>query len=500
MRIKPTLAAILLLLTGCTVGPNFERPETWSPGNWFTESVTQAPVPSVPVAGPIDPRWWSAFNDPELTALEARVAGANLDIQATSLRFAESRAQRRITAVDEYPQVNGDAMYARELPSAKGVISLLGGSGGGNSSVAGSANGIPSGPIGAFNLYQYGFDASWELDLWGRVRRSVEAADANLLAANEARRDMLVSVLAEVARDYIQLRGIQTQLKISHENLDIAQDNLKLTSQRAAAGLSAQLDVANAAAQLSSATAAIPQLEQQQTQTINQLGFLLGEPPGALSAELITPQAVPPVPPQVPVGLPSELARRRPDILQAEAQLRAQTAQIGVAEANFYPAVNLIGNFDIQALQFSDLGNWAARTYSIGPSITLPIFEGGRLRGNLELSKATQQEAAINYRRTVLNAWTEVSNALFAYQAEQKRRDQLDEAVTQTRHALDLARQQYTQGLTNFLDVLTAQQRLLTAQQQQADSTTTVSTNLVALYKALGGGWETAFPQQQQPL
>ena len=204
---------------------------------------------------------------------------------------------------------------------------------------------------------------------------------------------------------------------------------------------------------------------------------------------------MPPVPPVVPIGLPSELAQRRPDIRQAEANLHAATAEIGAAEADFFPKITLSGSIGIQALKFKDLGNWGSRMYSGGPSITLPIFEGGRLKYTLELRKAEQQEAAVTYQQTVLQAFHDVDNALTAYTAEQRRRDSLAVASDKASRALSIARQQYTQGLSTFLDVLTAQRTLFTAQQQYADSTTTVSTNLVQLYKALGGGWEGSFPR-----
>ena len=298
----------------------------------------------------------------------------------------------------------------------------------------------------------------------------------------------------KVARDYVQLRGIQTQLDIAHENIKTEQESLTLSQDRARAGLTTQLDVANAAAQLDSTISQVPQLEQQQAQMINALSFLLGEAPRALEAELIVAKPVPPVPPRVPIGLPSELARRRPDIRQAEAQLHSATADIGVAVADFYPKVTLDGSFGLQSLSAKDLGNWAARQYGFGPTISLPIFEGGRLRATLSLRKVEQQEAALNYQQTVLQAWHDVDNALTAYAAEQKRRDSLQNAVVQNRRAVSLSRQRYTQGVSDFLDVLDAERSLLSAELQLADSTTTVSENLVQLYKALGGGWEKSYP------
>ncbi len=514
MRSKSFAWALLtlpFLSTGCTVGPSWTQPSTWSPTHWFD---ARKPVPptlpeSLPVAEKIDPNWWTLFHDTELTSLENRVADANLNVRIATIRLAESRSQRQITGADQFPTLQGDGSYTRERVSSKGVLGLFGGGGTGGSSfgsMGSSANGtggrsgaLPSTATGGktiapFNLFQYGFDASWELDLWGRVRREVESSDASLEASGDARRNSLLSVLAEVARDYLQLRGVQTQLAIANDNIKIARQSLDLTQARYKGGLTTDLDVANAAAQLATNEADVPQLEQSQDEQINALSFLLGEAPQALRAELITPGAVPPVPPRVPVGLPSELARRRPDIRQAEAQLHAATADIGVAVADFYPKITLDGSIGLQALKAKDLGNWGARQYGLGPTISIPIFEGGKLRATLQLRKVEQQEAALNYQQTVLQAWHDVDNAMTAYAAEQRRRDALANSVAQNQRALDLSRQRYTQGVADFLNVLDAQRTLLQAELQLAESTTTVSQNLVQLYKALGGGWETRFP------
>ncbi len=498
-----------LALGACSVGPNWSKPAMFAPKTWFGGTASTN-VASQPVLEPVDPSWWSLFGDAELTSLESRVAAANLNVRLATVRLLESRSQRQITGADQFPTLQSDGSYTRERVSPKGVLGLFGGGGssGGSSfgSMGSTANGksgrsggIPASAAGGttvppFNLWQYGFDASWELDLWGRVRREVEGADASVEASADARRNALLSVLAEVARDYLQLRGLQTQLGITHENIVTEQQSLALSQDRARAGLTTDLDVANAAAQLASTQSQVPQLEQQVAQTINALSFLLGEAPGALQAELMADKPVPPVPPRVPIGVPSELARRRPDIRQAEAQLHSATADIGVAVADFYPKVTLDGSIGLQALKFKDLGNWDARQYGLGPTISLPIFEGGRLRATLALRRVEQQEAALNYQQTVLQAWHDVDNALTAYAAEQKRRDSLEAAVVQNRRAVDLSRQRYTQGVEDFLNVLDAERSLLQAQLQLADSTTTVSQNLVQLYKALGGGWEKEYP------
>ncbi len=493
------LFAVLALLAGCAVGPNFEAPSPAAPVSWLADKP--APAASVPVAETIQPDWWNAFGDPELTSLVVRAASANLDIQAAAARVAESRAQLRVAGAAEYPDINGNASYTREYQSPKGVIGLLGGSGStpatGTNGQGGKQGGIPEsllGPNGLppFDLFQYGFDATWEVDLWGRVRRIVENAGASAEAQAFARRDTTLSTVAEVARDYLQLRGTQETLRITRDNLANEQRSADITAERARKGFVQDLDLENARAQAAATAAQIPQLEQQQAQLINAIGLLVGELPRALEPELLTSRPIPPPPPRVPVGLPSELAKRRPDIREAEAELHAATAGIGAAKADFFPKITLSGSFAIQATQFKNLGSWDAKSYSLGPSLSLPIFNGGQLAGTLALREAEQREAAATYQKTVLSAFRDVDDALTAYTAEQRRHDQLEIAATASRKALDLANTRYVRGLTGYLDVLTAERGLLTNEQSLANSTATISTNLVALYKALGGGWDVA--------
>ena len=517
-----------LLLAGCNLGPNFQAPHLFAPGTWFASRPPPPKTPSMVANEPVDPAWWKLFNDPVLTELEERAARANLDVRLATVRLQESRLQRGVTAAQEYPNANANGSYTREKIADRGVIGLLGG--GGTSSngagsgtsangLSGTMGGIPttavsggssgssgsssssSGPgthLPAFNLWQSGFDSTWELDFWGRVRRQVEAADATILGSAESRRNSLITVLSEVARDYLQLRGQQQDLQIARDTLVSEQDSLRITRERQRGGLTTGLDVANAAAQVATTTGQIPQLQQQIAASINAISLLLGEPPNALLAQLSPAKPVPPTPPVVPVGFPSELAERRPDVRQAEEQLHSATADIGVAEADFFPRVTLSGSVGVQATQYKNLGNigaFGALQYSGGPSITIPVFQGGQLKFTLQLRKAQQQEAAVQYQQAVLQAFHDVDNALTAYSTEQQRREQLGRAVAQSRQALGLARQQYVTGLSSFLDVLTAQRTELENEQAFADSTTTVSTNLVQLYKALGGGWENDFPR-----
>lgn len=511
MIARPALTWFALLATvalaGCSKsGPDFHRPEaTGVPAAWTAKPAAQPKLlVSEPAPEPVDPQWWSLFHDPVLTGLEARVAAGNLDVQVALARLAESRAALGVARTGDAPQVNGNASYTRQQLSKKGALSLAGGgsSPGAANNGAGATSGAAqnTGIFQPFDLYQAGFDASWEPDLWGRVSRSVESAGAGVQAAGEAQRDALVTALGEVARDYVQLRGVQRNLEITRSNLETAKQSLKLTQDRAAGGLTTDLDVANAAAQVANTASQLPALQAEADRLINAIALLLGQPPQSLQGELATARAIPPVPPRVPVGIPSELLRRRPDIRRAEAQLHIATANTGVAMADFYPRITLSASGAIQATQFADLGSWAqADTWAFGPSLTIPIFEGGRLRRTLELRQAQQQEAAILYQRTVLAALHDVDNALSAYRAEQMRRVQLQESAAQNRRALKLAQDRYAQGVADFLAVLDAERSLLAAEQALTDSTAAVSADLVQIYKALGGGWEHDLPEQPEP-
>jgi NodT family efflux transporter outer membrane factor (OMF) lipoprotein len=470
-------------LAGCMVGPDFVRPDPQLPEVSF---YGDKGPPGSRLPAPTDPAWWNVFRDPVLTDLERRVAGANLDVRTATLRLAESRFQRGVAAAAELPSINGDAKYNRELYSQNGIISLLSG-------LLGPSAGAGTGP-GAINEYNVGFDASWELDLWGSVRRQVESADAQVDQAADQRRDALVSSLAELARDYLQLRGVQTQIRIANDNLKVDRDILELAQERQQRGLQNGLDVENAAAQVEAVRAQIPQLQQQESQYINALSLLLDQPPGALQTELGARGFERTGPPRIPLGIPSELARRRPDIRAAEDQLHAATATIGVAVGDFYPKVQLNGTVGFDSLDIKNLFKSSSLQYMVGPSVTLPIFAGGRLRSTLELREAQQQEAAVNYRKTLLQAWHDVVNALVAHRLEQNRRARLQSQAEHSRAALGLARARYNDGVTEFLTVLDAERSLLQAEQQYATSTTNVSLDLVQLFKALGGGWETVFP------
>jgi NodT family efflux transporter outer membrane factor (OMF) lipoprotein len=501
----PALALLLSsLLTGCLVGPNFERPQTATPDVFNRTQTAQAS--SKAVESEFSPQWWTLFNDPVLDSLENQLSDANLDVAAASARLRQSRAEQRIAGAEEYPTLAGAASYNRERGSPNGILSLLGVTPTGSQpqSASGSA------PLGvaplpgakgspAYDLYQFGFDASWELDFWGRARRGVEAASALADASYEDRNAILLSARAELARDYIQLRDTQALLQIAKQNLEIAHDATKLTQTRVHEGVTTELDVANAMAQAESIESLIPTLESRNETTINAIGVLLAKEPGALKQMLAEPHDVPALPDQVPIGVPSELVQRRPDIRKAEAQLHAATATIGMAKADFYPRISLNGSAGFQSLQLSNLADWASGQFVVGPSITLPIFEGGRLKGTLHLREAQQQEAAIVYKHTVLQAWREVDDALVVYDAEQRRRDRLKTVVSLNQRALSIARQRYKAGAVDFLDVLNVQKQLLDAQSNLEQSKADADANLITLCKVLGGGWESTYARQDSP-
>ena len=492
--------AMLLMVSGCTVGPDFHRPTSpYNPLSWFAGRSAGYSA-SQPVPQPIDVEWWESFRDPELDSLEQRAAAQNLDVLTATTRVAEARSSAGITAAAFFPSVSGDVDAFDIKPSNNG-LALGGGSSGGNSSSNGaggagasSSSSSSGGEINPLQLYQYGFDATWTLDLWGKVRRQVEAGNADIEASEVDRRGTLIQTIAEVARDYIQLRNAQSLLRIAEDNVRTARNLLSLTMQRASAGLTDELDVAQEQAQLTTTEATIPQAQDQVASYINALSLLLGEPPRALQSELATAEPVPPTPHAIPIGLPSELLRRRPDIVEAEANLHVATANIGVAVANFFPTVDLLGLFDIQSDQTADLFDLASRTYILGGMVSVPIFQGGKLVDTLHLRREQQKEAVINYDKTVLSAFSNVDNDLTDYEKEQQRRHLLRQAVAANEHAFNLAQQRYTEGIATYIDVLNAQQAVLSSQSSYQNSTAAVSTDLVALYLALGGGWEDTFP------
>ncbi|WP_281793575.1 efflux transporter outer membrane subunit [Desulforhabdus amnigena] len=476
-RILPALLVVwsLLVSIGCTVGPNYVEPKMEVPEKFSEVSQGEAAPEPVDLS-----RWWTIFKDPRLDGLIEQAIQSNKDLKVAEARVREARAFRGVVAADAYPQITASGSYTRIRRSE-------------NQSPSASA--FQAGNTGGNNeqdLFDAGFDASWEIDIFGGIRRSVEAAEADIGASEENLHDVLVSLLAEVARNYIQLRGDQLRIAIASENIDSQRKTLELTQERFAAGLSSQLDVTQARAQLAVTESEIPRLESSARQAIHQIGVLLGREPGALLDELLTEAPVPTGPPEVPVGLPSELLRRRPDVRKAERELAAATARIGVATADLFPKFFLTGSVGQQSVNFSDIALPESRFWSFGPTISWPVFSGGRIRANIRVENARQEQAAERYEQTVLNALKDVEDALVAYAKEQKTRRFLKESVDATRLAVDISNELYSGGLVDFLNVLVNERSLFQTQDSLAQSEQIVSSNLVALFKALGGGWDVS--------
>lgn len=458
-----------ILLCGCAVGPDFQRPETALPVQWTgpgepTATHTGAVADESRLA-----RWWTVFNDPTLNSLVERAAAANPDLKLAEARIRQARAARAVTAGGLGPTLDASGSYRRTGSGADNA-------GGRTLTVAD-------------DQYQAGFDAGWEIDIFGGRRRSLEAADADLSAALESRHDTQVSVMAEVARDYIQLRAYQQQIAITRQNLAAQQHSGRLTRERFQGGFVSGLDVANAEALTATTASRIPLLESSARQTIYSLSVLIGQAPAALTAELSPEDAIPAGPPQVPAGVPSDLLRRRPDIRLAEARIQAATARIGVATADLYPKFTISGSAGYQSADLGSLFDASNYVWSFGPSALWRLFESGRLKAGVRVQEALQEQEVISYRQTVLKALQEVENALVASSKEQAHREALVAAVAANRKAASLAEQLYTEGLTDFINVLQARLSLFNTENALVQSTAALSTNLVALYKALGGGW-----------
>lgn len=469
------LAAVLAGTSGCLVGPNYHTRTTPTPPQWGEMSDSgpaTRPVNTTPVA-----EWWKTFNDQNLNSLIDRAVASNWDLRRAQARIREARAQRDSVRADLFPNVNTAALYSN-THTPIGVI--------------GQGTGF-----GDQNLFQAGFDASWEIDVFGGVRRSVEAADADIAAAIEDQHDTTISLLAEVARNYLELRGFQRQWVIAEENLKAQQQTLDLTQSRLKAGVATDLDVARAQAQVSTTASEIPTFQASARMAIHRLGTLLGVDPMKLSEELSPIKPIPGVPPELPVGVPSDLLRRRPDIRRAERQLAAATARIGVATADLFPKFSLTGSLGLESSKSNEVFNYGSRFYSIGPSVSWPIFDAGRIRANIRVQDAREEQAVAVYEQAVLTALQEVEDALVNYTREEARRRTLVQAAEANDRAVKLATQLYGAGRTDFLSVLQAQRDLFASQDALVQSNRLVSTNLVQLYKALGGGWENVTPTTQ---
>jgi NodT family efflux transporter outer membrane factor (OMF) lipoprotein len=454
--------AAFLLLAGCTVGPDYERPKTTAPPAWGQPADTSTVDLST---------WWTVFNDETLNGLIERAVRANHDLRIASGRIEESRADLGIVQGRMLPEINagGDYSKSRVSPNAQAF----------------------SNPKIYQSRYAVGFDAAWEIDIFGGGRRRIEAANADLDSWVENRRAVLVTLLGDVARNYVAVRGNQLLLAALRQNVATAKGTVEITQARLTAGVATTLDVSRAEALRATAEAAVPPVETALKQSVHRLGVLLGLAPESLSAELEREAPIPTAPERVVVGLPSQLLLRRPDVRRAERRLAAATATIGVAVSQLYPRISLTGAFGLDSLGSADLFKWDSRAWSLGPTIRWPIFAAGRLQAQVAVEDARTAQALAAYEQSVLVALEDVENALVAWLREGDRRRLLEAAVAADRKSVELADDLYRKGLTSFIDVLDAQRALYIAQAELARSQAQVTLELVALYKALGGGWES---------
>lgn len=485
-----TLSALALALAGCSVGPDYQAPQPKTPAAYNDMNQPKKnPTDSIALASQPNPQWWKSFNDPQLNSLIDRAIAGNLSLQQAVLRIVGAREQVTQAKGAWLPSVNASAAMTRQQLGAKGELESTGIQDKIENVSPEAASAIDS-ATGPINVYQGSFDASWELDLFGGTRRSVEMANAETQSSIESRNDALVSLEAEVARAYLQLRGAQTIISTIQTQIDVAQQTMDLTQSQAQHGLAPQTDVENARAQLGSLRAQLPQYESQQRQAMNGLAVLLGQIPGSLDSELVQVKPLPAIPNVVAVGIPSELARRRPDVRKAEADLHAATANIGVSVAQLFPSISLSGQFGMRNSDSGYLTNWSSNFYSFGPTVSIPIFQGGRLVSSVHVSRAQQANAVLNYRQTVLTALQDVDNSLVNYRTDQDRVNGLTDSASALQSSFELASDGYKKGLTSFITVLDTQRQLAQALQQNAVAKVQTSTDLVSLYKSLGGGWE----------
>ena len=466
-----SLLLAALWLAGCEVGPDYRVPKTALPTH-FTEEPPRVPAQ----AGRPQQDWWQALHDPVLDELIADGLQGSPDLAAARARIIEARAERGAVAGERLPEVSTEGAYARQHGSADVPL------------------GTPPGGLGldtTSNLWLAGFDASWELDLFGGTRRAVESADAALAASVADRDDAELMLTAEVARDYVELRTEQRRLAVAREILAVRQDQLALVNARFHSGLASALDAARAHADLADSEAEIPHLEATESGALYRLGELIGQPPENLTPLLSPPRPIPTVEADVPVGLPSDLLRRRPDLRAAERRIAAANARIGMREADLYPHFSLTGVAGYESLYANNFLTGPSRYYAVGPSISWLVFDAGRIRDEALAERARTDIAAAEYRKTVFQALGEVETALVTYGRSRIERAALEREVASAREAVALSRRLYASGLDNFLSVLDAERTLHGSEMALAGADQGSADAYVALVKALGGGWSS---------
>lgn len=454
----------LCFFSGCQVGPDYERPDYEVPDQWHQTAVQGLADGSANLQ-----TWWKVFEDPTLNELIEKAKAENLNLKNAYATVMEARALLGVAAGEDWPTVDAAGFYSRDRASKNGLTPTM----------------------GKTNLHSIGLDSTWEIDVFGRISRSIESAQATLQASEESYRDVLVSLYSDVAQSYIDVRSLQARIRYAQNNIKAQQRTLELTKNRREAGLVPQLDVHQAELILASTEATIPTLRQNESQAIHRLGVLVGQAPATLYEELASAGEIPDTQEEVAVGLPAELLRQRPDIRAAERNLAAQTADIGVATAALYPSFSLSGTFALEATDLGDTGDWESRTWGFGPSMRWNLFDGDRIRSSIKVQEAQAEQAMIQYEQTVLLALEDVENAMVAYAQEQDRFVALEQAVVAAEKSVELVQTLYENGLTDFQNVLDMQRSMTTQQDQFAASEGQVAKNLVTIYTSLGGGWNT---------
>ncbi|MDI1290984.1 MAG: efflux transporter outer membrane subunit [bacterium] len=467
--------ALLIAISGCTVGPDYQSPEISTPAAFHapgekpeqaTSAATNATASDVQLAS-----WWTVMNDPMLSELVDRAISDNHDIRIARARTREARALRGATQSGLYPTVDVGAGASRSRASEK------------------TDAGFFSGDSSDSTLFVTGLDASWELDVFGGVRRGIEAADADLAASIENERDVLVSLISETALSYTELRGLQRRLYVVNESVRAQRESVELIDSRFRAGLSSELQVSQALAQLAIRESLRPGLQAAVRAAIYRLSVLIGKHPAELVAQLDPPGPIPTGPSEIPLGLPSDLLRRRPDLRRAERQFAAATARIGVETADLYPRFSLTGSFGFEASEFPDQFDMNARSWSFGPAVRWRLFDRREIKHQIAAAGARADQAFLAYDQAVLVALEEVEDSVVLFHQTQARRKSLEGAVAASQRAVDLATDRFTAEIDDYLNVLDGQKTLYDAQDELAQSELASATAVVAVYKALGGGW-----------
>lgn len=462
---RPLVLSAGLAFAGCAaVGPNYTPPATGLPPTW--SRIDPISQPELRAEAPADlSRWWQSLDDPLLTALIDEAMQANHDLRGAKARLRQARAQRSVAAAGHYPGVTASGSASRNRSSEE----------------AGSGS--------TSNYFNAGLDASWEVDVFGGVRRGIEAAGADLESSEASLAYTRVTLASEVALNYIEIRTLQIRLGIARDNLASQSETLQITEWRAQAGLTSIQDVEQARSNREQTRAEIPALETSLAGAEHGLDILLGKPPGTLHARLADAAGLPTIPAKIAVGIPAETLRQRPDVRAAERTLAAETARLGVAQAARYPSFNLSGSIGLEALKFGALGEGGTVASSLFASITSPIFDAGRLRAQVDVQDAVREQAQIAYEKAILTALQDVENSLVALARSQERAEALGNATESARVAAELARQRYSSGLIDFQSVLDTERTLLSNEDSLASTREYAVQALVGLYKALGGGW-----------